>query len=103
MNWSALVSSLDYLCTLPLHMRNRVGGLDWLTLLAGLVELAFLVVWALYIGAVALWAKEPTTAGYALALAIAFGVMVGVLVLINLVVTLIFKNPPQTVAGAASC
>jgi hypothetical protein len=81
-DWPALVSSLDalfYLGGIP-----RLPSQGWLPLLAGLAELARLILWALTLRALALAFRARRAASHALLLLGAAGVVTVLMVVIDL-------------------
>ena len=97
-DWSGMVTKLTYLA----HFTEAVRGtLDWMALLAGLLELAGMILLLLYVRALALSVKEPSLAGRSLIAVIGLPCAMGALILINLLLSLIFKQSGIKSIGAA--
>jgi hypothetical protein len=95
-NWGAMVTHLTYLADLSDYMRSQ---LDWINLVTGLLELARLILFLLWIRAAALQVKAYALGRGALAALIVLPSTLGVQIIVNLLFYLIFKNTKVTSLG----
>lgn len=97
-DWTAMITQQTYLIMLP--MVGRLG-VDVVTLLTAISELALWILLALSVRAVALNVKEHGVAGNCIGLVIAVPATVIGLLVIELIFKLIFENMPPTSMGGA--
>jgi hypothetical protein len=96
-DWSNMVTHLKYLAGFANAVQVRI---DWIALMASLLELARLILALLYVRALVLSVKEHSLSRNALAAVIAVSSAMGALILINLFFGLIFKGGIKSVGAA---